>query len=77
MKYTHYSLNHHRIFFCLKLFSLSAPDLSLFSNCQNLQQQKQGSLSLEDLQRIDYIQLLYHRRIELGKKCYFVYFIYL
>ena len=44
-------------------------DLFLFSNYlpQTPPQPVVALLSPDDLQRIEYIQLLYHRRIELGK----------
>ena len=44
-------------------------ELSLFSECLqgNSIQSKQTSLSIEDLQRVESIEVLYQKRIELGK----------
>jgi hypothetical protein len=44
-------------------------ELSLFSECLqgNAIQSKKTLLSIEDLQRVESIELLYQKRIELGK----------
>lgn len=58
--------------FFLGHFQILSPmnsDLFLFSNYlpQTPPPPEVALLSPDDLQRIEYIQLLYHRRIELGK----------
>ena len=52
-----------------KLSSILDQELSLFSEClqRNSIESRKASLSAEDLQRVESIQLLYQKRIELGK----------